>query len=128
VRLALLALAGAGIIAFVATGFYMVMHFPAAYAGGEEIRYLYRANHIYLLLASLLSMTLGLYWSGARPGWRGKVALFGAWLLLAAPVVLAGAFLLEPPHGSPERPITFFGVLFALAGALLQWPNRISRG
>ena len=96
----------------------------AAYADGEEIRYMYRANHIYLLLASLIGITLGLYWTGARPGWRGKLALVGACLVLAAPVLLACAFFFEPPHGSPDRPITFFGVLFALAGVLLQWPNR----
>jgi len=85
---------------------------------------MYRANHIYLLLASLVGITLGLHWTGARPGWRGKLGVIGACLVLAAAVALAGAFFVEPPQGSPDRPITFFGVLFALAGVLLQWPNR----
>lgn len=123
-RLALLVVGGAGLLAFLCTGLYMATHFPAAYATGEEIRYLYRANHIYVLLASLIGLTFGLYWSGARPGWRGKLALAGACLVLAAPVALACAFFFEAPQGTPERPMTFFGVLFALAGVLMQWPNR----
>ena len=123
-RLALLAVGAAGLFAFLATGLYMARHFPAAYAAGEEIRYMYRANHIYVLLSSLLCFTFGLYWSGGRPGWRGKLALVGACSVLVAPVVLACAFFFEPPQASPERPMTFFGVLFALAGVLMQWPNR----
>ena len=123
-RLALLAIGAAGLFAFLATGLYMATHFPAAYAAGEEIRYMYRANHIYLLLASLVGLTLGFYWSGARPGWRGKVALVGVCLVLGAPALLGIAFFVEPPHASPERPLTFFGALFALAGVLMQWPNR----
>jgi hypothetical protein len=124
VRLAALAVGGAGLLAFLATGLYMATHFPAAYAAGEEIRYMYRANHIYVLLASLVCLTFGLYWGGARPGWRGKLALVGACLVLAASAALVCAFFVEPPHGTPDRPITFFGVLFALVGVLLQWPNR----
>lgn len=114
----------AGVLAFLATGLYMARNFPAAYASGEEIRYMYRANHVYLLLASLVNVALGCYWPGARPGWRGKLALAGAWLLLAALPVLLAAFFVEPPRGSPERGLTFLGVLLTLLGAAAQLPSR----
>ena len=42
-----------GFAAFLGTGLYMARHFPGAYASDEAIRYMYRANHVYLLLASL---------------------------------------------------------------------------
>ena len=123
-RLSLLVIGAAGVLAFLATGLYMATHFPAAYAGGEHIRYTYRANHAYLLLASLLNVALGVYWPGVRAGWRGKLALAGACLVLASPVVLLYAFAYEAPRGSPERVATLIGVLLVLAGVLAQWPNR----
>jgi cytochrome bd-type quinol oxidase subunit 2 len=124
VRLIHLGVGIAGVLAFLATGLYMARNFPAAYASGEEIRYMYRANHVYLLLASLVNVALGCYWPGARPGWRGKLALAGAWLLLAALPVLLAAFFVEPPRGSPERGLTFLGVLLTLLGAAAQLPSR----
>ena len=113
-----------GVLAFLGTGAYMATHFPAAYESGESIRYLYRANLVYLLLASLINLSLGFYRTGTRPGWRGAVGLTGSALLLAAPLLLFYAFFVEPRHGVPERPATFVGAVLLLVGVLLQWPNR----
>ena len=115
-----------GVLAFLGTGAWMATHFPAAYAGGETIRYMYRANHVYLLLASLVSLAIGMYRGSSRPGWRGNVALAGSALVLAAPFVLLYAFFVEPAHGLPERPATLIGAVMLLAGVLSQWPNRSS--
>ena len=84
-RLALLGVGLATVLAFVVTGLYLAMHFPAAYGAGEEIRYMYRANHVYVLFAALVNIALGLYWSAAKRGWRGKLALTGTALVLVAP-------------------------------------------
>ena len=116
-----------GVLAFLGTGAYMATHFPAAYEGGEPIRYLYRANHIYLLLASLVNLAIGMYRGSTRPGWRGVAGIAGSALVLAAPLILLYAFFVEPPRGVPERPATFIGALLTLAGVLLQWPNRAPR-
>jgi len=116
-----------GVLAFLGTGGWMAAHFPAAYSSGETIRYMYRANHVYLLLASLVSLAIGMYRGSSRPGWRGKVALAGSALVLAAPFVLLYAFFVEPAHGVPERPATLVGAVMLLAGVLSQWPNRSSR-
>ena len=59
-----------GVLAFLGTGAWMATHFPGAYAGGETIRYMYRANHVYLLLASLVNLAIGMYRVSSRPGWR----------------------------------------------------------
>ena len=114
-----------GVLAFLGTGAYMATHFPAAYESDEAIRYLYRANHVYLLLGSLINLAVGFYRAGTRPGWRGVVGLVGSVLLVLAPFVPLYAFFFEAPRGTPERAATFFGVLFLLVGALAQWPNRV---
>jgi hypothetical protein len=113
-----------GVLAFLGTGAYMATHFPAAYEGHEAVRYMYRANHVYLLLGSLINLAVGIYRPGTQTGWRGKVTLAGSALLLAAPFVLLAAFFFEAPRGTPERALTFFGVLMLLLGVLAQWPNR----
>ena len=71
-----------------------------------------------------MTIALGCYWPNAHAGWRGKLALAGAWLVAAAPFVLLYAFFVEAPRGSPERPATFIAMLFLLVGVLAQWPNR----
>jgi len=113
-----------GILAFLGTGAYMATHFPAAYESDEAIRYLYRANHVYLLLGSLINIAVGIYRPGTLPGWRGRVGVVGSALLLAAPLLLLYAFFFEAPTATPERAATFFGVLMLLIGVLAQWSNR----
>ena len=78
----------AGVLVFLGTGAYMATHFPAAYSGNEAIRYMYRANHVYLLLASLINIALGIYRGTSRPSWGGKAALIGSALVIAAPLAL----------------------------------------
>jgi hypothetical protein len=46
----------AGVAVFLATGLYMHARFPALYGGNEALRFMYRANHVYLLLASLINV------------------------------------------------------------------------
>ena len=106
----------------------MATHFPAAYESHEAIRYMYRANHVYLLLASLINIALGIYRTGTRPGWRGIVGLAGSALILAVPLVLLYAFFFEAPRGTPERAATLIGAVMLLAGVLAQWPNRAPGG
>jgi len=117
-----------GVLAFLGTGAYMATHFPAAYESHEAIRYTYRANHVYLLLGSLINLAVGIYRTGTRPGWRGTIGLAGSVLILAAAFVLLYAFFFEAPRGVPERPATFVGILMLLVGVLAQWTNRSPAG
>jgi hypothetical protein len=114
-----LALGGALFIAFLMTGQYMHAHFPAAYAGNELVRYLYRANHIYILLAGLLNLALGAHLERA-PGARRHIQSAGSVLLLVSALLLVVAFYREPPHPNPHRPLTAYGLYAALAGTFVH--------
>ena len=60
----------AGVVAFLATGLYMNAGFPDLYGANEVLRYLYRSNHVYILLASLINVALGVHLKAAAAGWR----------------------------------------------------------
>ena len=113
-----------GALVFIGTGIYMVAGFPSLYGGNEAIRYMYRANHVYLILGSLINIAVGIYRTDLRPRWRGKLAQVGSVLLWLAPFVLLYAFFFEAPRGTPERLVTGLGILMLLSGVLAQWPNR----
>jgi hypothetical protein len=104
-------------VVFLATGYYMHTHFPAAYAGNEAVRYLYRANHIYILLSALLNLALGAHFQAAE-GARRHVQTIGSVLLLVSAVLLVAAFYREPPHANPHRPFTGYGIYAVVAGTL----------
>ena len=109
-----------GTVAFLATGAYMNAGFPDLYAGNEVLRYLYRSNHVYILLASLVNVALGVHLAPAAPGWRATVLRVGSVLALAAPVVLCFAFFIEAPVAQPERVWTLAGVAALAAGIALH--------
>lgn len=110
----------AGVVAFLVTGVYMRAGFPDLYAANEILRYLYRSNHVYVLLASLLNVALGVHLAPVAPGWRATVSKIGSLLALVSPVVLCFAFFLEAPRASPERVLTLLGVAALTAGIALH--------
>ena len=104
------------VVVFLGTGLYMRANFPALYESNEVIRYLFRANHVYILFSGLLNIVLGTYVVYHDAGWRRKLQLLGSWLLLAVPVVFIVAFIVEPPQASPMRPLTLIGAFATLVG------------
>jgi len=117
-----------GVLVFLATGLYMRSNFPALYAANETLRYMYRANHVYLLLASVVNLALGVYLVAPGTGWKAGLSRVGSGLVLLAPFVLCYAFFVEVPKASPERIFTALGVVLVALGVVLQLPcYRMSR-
>jgi hypothetical protein len=114
---------------FLGTGLYMAREFPEAYRGHDAVRYLYRGNHVYILFAALLNLTLGFRPFDAGEGRR--LQTIASVLVAAAVPLLVSAFFVEPPKASPERPLTLFGIVAAAAGTglhgLAARPGRRAR-
>ena len=105
---------------FLLTGVYMKLSFPELYEGREEIRMMFRATHIYLLMSALLNLMAG---NGLRSHpVRHVVQLqkLASLLILIAPFLFFAAFIIEPPSYMLERPISFWGVVALLSGVLLH--------
>ena len=111
----------AGLLTFLWTGRFMLRHFPAAYRGHEEIRFLYRANHLYIMFASILNVVIGRH-VRIEESWRLRRALLvvsSLAILLAVPVLIA-AFYLEPPLAGAARWTTLLGCVLVFGGGVLS--------
>lgn len=105
---------------FLATGVYMLVSFPELYKDREEIRMMYRATHIYLLMSSLINLAIANYSVGKQGfycNWLRRVASVS---IIIAPAVFFIAFIVEPKSYLVDRPFSFWGVLLLLVGVLLH--------
>jgi hypothetical protein len=114
----------AGVLVFLGTGVYLITHFPELHGGNDGVRFQFRANHVYILLSSLLNWGLGLYVVAKESGWRRGAQRLGSMLLLAVPGLLVAAFFIEPARGSPDRPLTLLAMVLLLGGTVLHALGR----
>ena len=108
---------------FLLTGIYMKLNFPELYKHNEAIRFLFRANHIYILLAGLLNIGIGSYFNLNSKKWKRNLQFTGSFFLFIAPLLLITAFFVEPQTASSERPLTFYGILALALGTVCQIPT-----
>jgi Na+/melibiose symporter-like transporter len=111
---------GIAFVVFLSTGGYMQNRFPDIYQGNEVIRMMFRANHVYILLAALLNLGIGCYLVVRAAGWRRRLQWLGSLLILICTGLLVAAFYQEPMRGSFERPLTTGGIFFLFLGTLLH--------
>lgn len=112
------------VLLFLLTGLYMRFRFPDLYASDEVVRYLFRANHVYILLSGLLNIGVGTYLVLHTQPWKRTLQFVGSALLIVASVVLLAAFFYEPPRAAPERLLTLIGIVCMLLGTIGHWPSR----
>ncbi|MBV9926413.1 MAG: hypothetical protein JOZ96_15450 [Acidobacteria bacterium] len=110
----------ATLVAFLLTGQYMDYLNVRANALGETARVMFRSRHIYLLLAGLVNLGLGAYFSYRGRGWRRHLQLLGSALVLVAPLLMLAAFFAEPAEPGLRRHFTLPAVVILSVGTLLH--------
>ncbi len=113
-----------GVVAFLASGQYMARVHDYLRGMDDATRMLFRSTHLYLLLTSLLNLALGLYATDAPAGWRRVTQRLGSLLVLAAPPLIAVAFLHEPWLTDLDRPFSRPALIGTLVGMLLHLLSR----
>lgn len=108
----------AGAVIFLGTAMYMRLRYNGLEGMDALPRMLFRSSHIYLLLTSLLNLSLGLYLSSSIR--MSRLALTGSILILLSPLLMLLGFFYEPLRGSFERPLVGPGVYVVFAGMLLH--------
>ena len=106
---------------FLLTGQYMHRYLYHLMYLPDGTRMLYRSRHIYILMASLLNVGIGVYFIYAAQRWRRRLQLAGSTLMIAAPVLLIVAFFKEAGLGPDKTVFSFFGIIAMAVGLLLHF-------
>src|SRR5262245_52271308 len=103
-------------ILFLLTGQYMGRYHNHLEGMEDGMRLLYRTRHIFILLASLIYLGIGFYYTPPADKWRRWVQLIGSSLLTIGTFLLLVAFIYEPKARDLATPYTHHGLNAILAG------------
>lgn len=103
---------------FIGTGVYLRANLDSLDAMPVAVRHTHRANHVYILFTALLNLVAATSNRVTAPGIKRHVAGVSAILILASPVLMTTAFVLERSNVSPDRPLTAVGIFAAFVGAI----------
>ena len=108
------------VVAFLLTGQYMDKFYHHMVGVPDAQRLLYRTRHIFILLAGLLNLGIGAYFSYRIEMWRRSLQLLGSLLIFAASFLFLIAFFYEPNLGNLRTPLSHWGTYTIATGALLH--------
>jgi hypothetical protein len=86
----------------------------------EGARMMFRSRHIYVLLAGLINLGVGVYFTYHKTPWRKRLQVAGSVLILLAPLLMTAAFFYEPPLQGLQRPLTLPAIVALFAGVFLH--------
>lgn len=104
------------LIIFILSGQYM----QHAFNGLQDLelfeRMVFRAEHIYLLLTSLIHLSMGTYLRPYKRIPQKYIQLFASFLMFLATASFLYSFFHEMPSSEIERPFSRMGLYLMLAG------------
>jgi hypothetical protein len=108
------------VVAFLLTGQYMDKLYNHMVGVPDAQRLLFRTRHIFILLAGLLNLGIGAYFTYRVEKWRRTVQLLGSLLIIAASFLFVIAFFYEPKLNDLHTPLSHWGTYTIAVGALLH--------
>jgi hypothetical protein len=108
------------LLAFLGTGQYMDRVYAHLHGMSDARRMLFRSDHIYLLLAAISNLMLGLYLAPCDAQRARVVQTIGSIAIIAAPFLFLIGFFTEPWMANLARPYTRPAIYAMFGGALLH--------
>ena len=108
------------LLAFLLTGQYMDRSFNHLVGMADGPRLLYRTRHIFILMAGLLNLGIGAYFTKRSETWRRVMQLIGSLLIIAASFLFLIAFFYEPNLTNLHTPLSHWGTYIIATGVLLH--------
>jgi hypothetical protein len=108
------------VVAFLLTGQYMDKYFNHLVGMPDGPRLLYRTRHIFILMAGLLNLGIGAYFTYRGETWRRVLQLIGSLLIVAASFLFLIAFFYEPNLTNLHTPLSHWGTYIIATGVLLH--------
>jgi hypothetical protein len=117
------------ILAFLLTGQFMDFHNPKVREMTDEgARMMFRSRHIYILLAGLLNLGVGVYFTYWRERWRKILQMIGSLLIIIAPLMMIGAFFYEPTLKGLQRTLTLPAIVTLAVGVFFHLFSGMKQG
>ena len=108
------------VIVFLLTGQYMDRYLEHLRAMPDGPRMLYRTRHIYILLAGLLNLGIGSYFSFHASQGRRITQLLGSGFIVLATVLFVAGFFYEPKLAHLNTPLSHWGMYAIATGTFLH--------
>jgi len=108
------------VVGFLLTGQYMDKYHNHLASMPDAPRLLYRTRHIFILLAGLLNLALGAYFTYRVQTWRRTIQLLGSLFIFAASFLFLIAFFYEPNLSNLHTPLSHWGTYTIAIGSLLH--------
>jgi hypothetical protein len=87
----------------------------------DGMRMLYRTRHIFILLAGLLNIGIGSYFTYRSMAWGIAIQVVGSVLIVVASILFVVAFFYEPTLTDLKTPLSHWGMYSILAGTSLHF-------
>lgn len=107
-------------IAFLLSGQYMDKVYNHLQGMEDGMRLLYRTRHIFILMASLIHIGIGLYYETRKAAWQKLVQTAGSMMLVFGTLLLLFAFWVEPRNRDLKTPHTHNAMYVLLLGIALH--------
>jgi len=108
------------VLGFLLTGQYMDKYYNHLVGMPDGPRLLYRTRHIFILLAGLLNLGIGAYFTYRIETWQRTLQLLGSLLIFFASVLFVIAFFYEPHLSDLDTPLSHWATYTIAAGAVLH--------
>lgn len=108
------------VLAFLLTGQYMDKYFNHLVGMADGPRLLYRTRHIFILMAGLLNLGIGVYFTRRSETWRRVLQWIGSLLIIVASFLFLIAFFYEPNLTDLRTPLSHWGTYSIVTGVLLH--------
>ncbi|HEX3184085.1 MAG TPA: hypothetical protein VHQ94_04775 [Pyrinomonadaceae bacterium] len=116
------------LVVFLLTGQYMDrFHYHLMYMS-DGPRMLYRTRHIFILMAGLVHVGIGSYFTSRPTRIRRALQITGSILITIAPVIFTIAFFYEPHLEELHTPLSLAGTIMIAVGTLLHLFSGVGRG
>ena len=114
-------------VVFLLTGQYMDRVHNHLEGMDDGTRLLYRSRHIYILMAAMVHLVLGVYLVPRNVRLAHWMQVIGSSLLGIGTLLLFRAFMTEPLTGILVTPFTHWGMYLLLAGVILHVLSALRR-
>jgi hypothetical protein len=121
------------LVAFLLTGQYMNTYWNHMVGVPDGMRMLYRTRHIFILLAGLLNLGIGIYFNYGQQLWRKALQWLGSALIVTASLLFITAFFYEPKLENLYTPLSHWATYAIVAGTFCHLfssarPRALSQG